>query len=216
MNRRIIIGDDHPLVQAALGEALARKLPHFEVRGCSDLDAVLCLVDENPQSVALVLLDLHMPRTYGFAGLFIMHALHPTIPVGIVSAAEDVATIRRAIQYGAAGYLPKSLTLSTITEAVSAILEGAIWSPLCEADLAGPPDVDADLAGRFATLSAQQIHILGMIVAGKLNKQIGGELGIAEQTVKVHVSAILKKLGVTNRTHAAVLASHLSPSGRGG
>lgn len=208
----IIIGDDHPLVQAALRDALGRRFPGLRVVECYDLDAVLAATAENAEEIDLVLLDLNMPGTHGFAGLFLMAAQHPTVPVAILSAIQDPSTIRRALDYGASGYIPKSLGLGDMAEAVAAILNGDVWAP---ADLpaVGRSEQDADLARRFASLSAQQMRILTMIVEGRLNKQIAYELQVSEQTVKVHVSTILKKLNVVSRTQAAVVAQKLAVDG---
>lgn len=209
---QIVIGDDHPLVQAALRDALGKAMPEVTVAECLTLDAVMRAVAAQPDDIDLVLLDLNMPGTHGFAGLFLMLAHHPTVPVAIISALEDSSTIRRALAYGASGYIPKSLSMSAMAEAIRAILNGEVWAPH-DALSARRASDDTDMARRFASLSPQQIRILMMIVDGKLNKQIAGELNIAEQTVKVHVSTILRKLGVVSRTQAAVVAGRLAVDG---
>lgn len=214
MTTTIIIGDDHPLVQAALRDALGRRFADLRVIECYDLDAVMAATAENPDDVDLVLLDLNMPGTHGFAGLFLMAAQHPTVPAAILSAIQDPATIRRALEYGASGYIPKSLGMNEMAEAVAAILNGDVWAPPdAEAAGAGRDERETDQARRFASLSAQQMRILTMIVEGRLNKQIAYELQVSEQTVKVHVSTILKKLGVVSRTQAAVFAQKLAVDG---
>jgi len=208
---RIVVGDDHPLVQAALANVFAEVSPEVEIVACYTLDAVLEAVAVAPADVDLVLLDLNMPGTYGFAGLFLMLAQYPTVPAAILSAQQDAATIRRAMTFGASGYVPKSLSLPHMAAAITAILAGERWTPPHIASLPGmPADQDLELARRFASLSPQQMRILALIVAGKLNKQIAGELNVAEQTIKIHVSTILRKLQVTTRTQAAVLASKLA------
>ncbi|HYH23182.1 MAG TPA: response regulator transcription factor [Azospirillum sp.] len=208
----IVIGDDHPLVQAALRDALGKAMPEVAVVECLTLDAVMQAVAARPDDIDLVLLDLNMPGTHGFAGLFLMLAHHPTVPVAIISALEDSTTIQRALAYGASGYIPKSLSMGAMADAIRAILDGEVWAPR-DALASGRASDDADLARRFASLSPQQIRILMMIVDGKLNKQIAGDLNIAEQTVKVHVSTILRKLGVVSRTQAAVVAGRLAVDG---
>ena len=210
MTTHIVIGDDHPLVQAALRSALAAVLPDLDILECQTLDEVLASVSLRPEAIDLVLLDLNMPGTLGFAGLFLMLAQHPTVPVAILSAKQDAPTIRRAIAYGASGYIPKSLSLPAMAEAITRILAGEIWMPAHLTGRGAVADPDVELGGRFASLSAQQLRILTMIVEGKLNKQIAADLHIAEQTVKVHVSTTLRKLGVVTRTQAAVLAQRLS------
>ncbi|HVL73566.1 MAG TPA: response regulator transcription factor [Beijerinckiaceae bacterium] len=206
---RIVIGDDHPLVQAALRSALPGALPGAEIVEAPNTEAVVDCVGRDPAGVDLVLLDLNLPGTPGLAGLFLLLAHFPTVPVAILSAVQDPSTIRRALACGASGYIPKSLALPTMVAAIEAILRGEVWAPP-EAEGAAEPE-DRDLATRFASLSAQQLRILAMIVAGKLNKQIAAELGIAEQTVKIHVSTILRKLDVGTRTQAAVLAGRFGP-----
>ncbi|MFB9266299.1 response regulator transcription factor [Bradyrhizobium erythrophlei] len=210
MTTRIVIGDDHPLVQAALQSALSAVLPDLEIVPCQSLDEVLAAVPPRVDEIDLILLDLTMPGIQGFAALFILLAQFPTVPVAIISARQDAATIRRAIAYGASGYIPKSLGLPAMAEAITRILGGEIWMPPNIGGRGSVQSEDVELAARAASLSAQQLRILAMIVEGKLNKQIAGELGIAEQTVKGHVSTILRKLGVGSRTQAAVLAERLS------
>ncbi len=201
---RIIVADDHPLVQEALRSVLVQAVPDARVEACFSLSELLAAVAAD--AADLVLLDLDLPDSQGFAGLFQMLAAHPTVPTAILSATRTPGIIRRALAFGASGYIPKSLPMPEMADAVRAILAGAIWAP---AD-AGPADADDDAwARRFAALSAQQMRILALVRDGRLNKQIAAELGIAEQTVKVHVSTILRKLGVGSRTQAAVAADRL-------
>jgi DNA-binding NarL/FixJ family response regulator len=208
---RIIAGDDHPLVQTALTHVFAEVAPEVEIVACYNLDEVLAAVAVSPADVDLVLLDLNMPGAYGFAGLFLMLSHYPTVPVAILSAQQDVTTIQRAMSFGASGFVPKSLSLPEMAQAITAILGGERWLPPHAAGLPeAADDPDAQLARRFASLSPQQMRILALIVEGKLNKQIAGELNLAEQTIKIHVSAIFKKLGVATRTQAAVLAGRLA------
>lgn len=207
MSTRIVIADDHPMVQAALRSALVTVLPDLELIACRSVDEVLEVLSGERQEVDLVLLDLTMPGTDGFAGLFLLHAHYPTLPVAIVSARQDAATIQKAITFGASGYIPKSLDLPEMASAIGAILEGEIWTPPRFGSETADPD--AAMSARLASLSSQQLRILTKVIEGKLNKQIAGEMDIAEQTVKVHVSAILKKLGVVSRTQAAVLCERL-------
>ncbi|PDT45250.1 DNA-binding response regulator [Sinorhizobium fredii] len=207
MSTRIVIADDHPMVQAALRSALVTALPDLDLIACRSVDEVLEVLSSDWREVDLVLLDLTMPGTDGFAGLFLLHAHFPTLPVAIVSARQDAATIQKAITFGASGYIPKSLDLPEMASAIGAILEGEIWTPSRFG--AETVDPDAAMSARLASLSSQQLRILTKIIEGKLNKQIAGEMEIAEQTVKVHVSAILKKLGVVSRTQAAVTCERL-------
>lgn len=210
MTTRIVIGDDHPLVQAALRSALSSVLDDLDIIACQSLDEALQALTGRAEEVDLILWDLTMPGIQGFAALFILSAQFPTVPVAIISARQDTATIRRAIAYGASGYIPKSLSLPEMADAVTRILAGEIWMPPNVGGRGSVQGADVELGARMASLSAQQLRILAMIVDGKLNKQIAGELDIAEQTVKGHVSTILRKLGVGSRTQAAVLAERLA------
>ncbi len=208
---RIVVGDDHPLVQSALASAFSGVSPGVEIVACYTLDEVVQTVSADPPSIDLVLLDLNMPGADGFAGLFIMLNQFPTTPVAILSAQSGAATIQRAMAFGASGYIPKLLSLPDMTAAINAILAGERWVPrYCDALADDVRQEALELARRFATLSPQQMRILARIVDGKLNKQIAGELNLAEQTVKIHVSNILRKLRVSTRTQAAVLASKLA------
>lgn len=160
--------------------------------------------------VDLVLLDLNMPGVRGFSGLMYLRAQYPGVPVCIVSATEDQAIIRRALDFGAAGFMPKSLPVDDITAGIEAILDGDIWTP-ADMDLANAPDDDeaAALAKRLSSLTPQQVRVLMMLSQGLLNKQIAYELGVSEATVKAHVSAILQKLNVESRTQAVIAASRI-------
>jgi DNA-binding NarL/FixJ family response regulator len=210
---RIIVADDHPLVQEALASVLAQSLSDAEIICCLSLAEVVAAIDRCEEAVDLILLDLNMPDFEGFAGLFQLLSERPTIPVAILSAVEDSSTIRRALEYGASGYIPKSTPVARMAEAVRSILAGEIWAPHDVAKSDEADNDEAEWARRFASLSAQQIRILLLVRAGRLNKQIAADLGVAEQTVKVHVSTIFKKLHVGSRTQAAVAADRLMMPG---
>lgn len=202
----IVIGDDHPLVQAALRGALEQILAGVVIRECFTVESVVDEVSRSPREVDLILLDLNMPENAGFTGLLLLLASFPAIPVAIISAQHEAVTIRKAIALGASGYIPKNLSLTKMAEAVQRILAGDVWVPE-EPPLHGTPEneKDVDVARRLSALSPQQLRILARLVEGKLNKQIAADLDIAEQTVKVHVSTILRKLDVITRTQAAIL-----------
>ena len=128
-----------------------------------------------------------------------------------VSAQEDPAVIRRAIAHGASGYIPKSASVDTIVTAVRRILDGDVWLPPHVSESSGTLDDDeASAASRIAELTPQQFRVLGMIAAGLLNKQIAFELNVSEATIKAHMTAIMRKLHVSNRTQVALCANHLA------
>ena len=154
-----------------------------------------------------------MPGVKGFSGLMYLRAQYPEIPVVVVSANEDPTAIRRCIEFGASGFIPKSLPVDTIREAVKAVLEGDIWTPP-DLDLDEPTDGEtADLVSRLATLTPQQVRVLMMLGEGLLNKQIAYKLSVSEATIKAHVSAILQKLGVDSRTQAVIVVNKIEGQG---
>jgi DNA-binding NarL/FixJ family response regulator len=202
---RILLCDDHPLVRRAIGDALAQALPRATFVECETLAAALTeLRDGEP--VDLVLLDLSMPGSQGLSGLmrFLLEA--PVTPVAVLSASADPDIIERAMECGAAGYFSKSMPVPDIVEALEIILAGGKWHPPIPP--ASMPSI-ADEASRLSRLSVRQYDILMRIMEGRLNKQIAAELNVGEQTVKVHVSEILRKLEVSNRTQAALLSERV-------
>jgi DNA-binding NarL/FixJ family response regulator len=204
-----IIADDHPLFRDALKTIVASRFSGATVSQAGDIDSVTALL-QGDADVDLVLLDLNMPGVRGFSGLMYLRAQFPGVPVCIVSATEDQAIIRRALDFGAAGFMPKSLSVDDISKGISAILDGEIWTP-ADIDLANAPqDDEAEaLAKRLSSLTPQQVRVLMMLSQGLLNKQIAYELGVSEATVKAHVSAILQKLNVESRTQAVIAASRI-------
>jgi DNA-binding NarL/FixJ family response regulator len=194
------------LFRGALRQAVSRLLPSTPIVEAGSLDELTAALDRS-RDVDLVLLDLTMPGVQGFSGLLYLRAQFPDIPVVIVSAHEDPTVIRRAIEFGASGFVPKSLDTDQIGSALTAILSGDTWTPP-DIDLSASEDREAsELVRRLASLTPQQMRVLMMVSEGLLNKQIAYELGVSEATVKAHVSAILQKLGVDSRTQAVIAAS---------
>ncbi|KFN49808.1 response regulator transcription factor [Arenimonas composti] len=209
---KLVIADDHPLYRLALTQAVRGVLPEAELTEVEDMPAVFTALAAAPDT-DLVLLDLHMPGSHGLMGLASLRAEHPGVAVAMISAHEEPATIRRALAYGAAGYLTKRADLAELQAGLRAVLACEVWLPpsLRDAVAAAPADPgDSDTAARLASLSPQQFKVLTRVAEGRLNKQIADELGIQERTVKAHMSAIFEKLGVRNRTQAGVLLGQLS------
>ncbi|KAF1014741.1 MAG: Transcriptional activator protein ExaE [Stenotrophomonas maltophilia] len=192
----LLVADDHPLLRAAVVHALRESLPHARVREAASAEALEQALDAHPD-VELVLLDLTMPGAHGFSALLHVRGSHPDIPVVILSSNDHPRVIRRAQQFGAAGFVPKSAPPETIGKAVAAVLDGGLWFPAMAAERS---EADALLASRLAQLTPQQFRVLLCLADGLLNKQIAYTLGMAENTVKVHVTAILKKLECHSRT----------------
>lgn len=211
MATRVLIADDHPLFRAALVQALDACLDDTDILEARDLPETTALLDEN-EAVDLVLLDLHMPGSHGLAGLASIRCNHPAVAVVVVSANEDPRVIRRVLDHGAAGFIPKSAGLDDMTIALNAVLDCHEWVPphleraVAELD---SNDDDLVLAECIAQLTPQQFRVLALVANGWLNKQIADELNIQERTVKAHMSEILQKLDVRNRTQAGVALRRL-------
>ena len=204
----IIVADDHPLFRDALCQAIDAPAPGRTIETAGDLARVESLV-AGAEEVDLILLDLAMPGSRGLSGLLRLRAEHAEIPVVIVSATEDSATIRRAVELGASGFIPKSSGMADIRAAIFAVLDGEIWVPPEIESQAEENGEFTELAQRLKTLTPQQGRVLGMLGEGLLNKQIAYELGVSEATVKAHVSAVLLKLGVESRTQAVIALGRL-------
>jgi DNA-binding NarL/FixJ family response regulator len=208
---RIVIVDDHPLFRGALRQAIKTAVEDASIAEAESLDKLTAVLATD-SAVDLILLDLTMPGVQGLSGLLFLRAQHPEIPVIIVSATEEPGVIRRAIAFGASGFVPKSQPVDNIRAAVRAVLGGEAWTPP-DIDLGGEEDQETSaLVARLSTLTPQQVRVLMMLGEGLLNKQIAYRLGVSEATIKAHVSAILQKLGVDSRTQAVIAISKIDPS----
>jgi DNA-binding NarL/FixJ family response regulator len=217
---RIVIADDHPLFRAALAQAVTATVDGAELFEAADFDSTLGHLDRSP--VDLLLLDLHMPGSQGLAGLARLRGLHPQVAVVVVSANEDPRVIRRALDQGAAGFIPKSAGLDELGAAIEAVVDCRSWIPdrlTAAVEAEQVDDDDAALAHRIGQLTPQQYKVLSRVADGLLNKQIADDLGIQERTVKAHMSEIFQRLGVRNRTQAGVAFRRLElidPAGKMG
>ena len=204
---KIVVADDHPLFRIALVQALrdltGGKAP-VEASSLRTLEEAV----QAHSDIDLILLDLHMPGARGFSSLVFLRGERPEIPVIVISSNDHPRTIRRAQQFGAAGFIPKSAPVERMLEAVRHVFDGGIWFPALAAEKS---EEDARLAAKLAQLTPQQMRVLMCMADGLLNKQIAYELGLAENTVKVHVTAILRKLECHGRTQVALLVKALEP-----
>ena len=204
---KIIIADDHPLFRQALLDTLKSKLTDttwLEAQTIEELNQQLT----NHSDSDLVLLDLNIPGAHGFNTLIHVRNHYPQIPVVVVSAHEDHDTISKAMQYGAAGFVPKSTPVENIFTAIQQVLSGEIWVPAAFQKNAASSE-HIDIAERVASLTQQQYRILMMFAQGMLNKQIAYDLNVSEATIKAHATAIFRKLNVRNRTQAVIAISQL-------
>jgi len=205
---QFLVADDHPLFRMALTQAIRQQFPTALIHEAEDFAATQELVEAHPDS-DLLLLDLHIPGVQGFSGLAWLRGRYPALPVVIVSAQQDTQVIRRAVDHGAAGYVGKSASVEQIAAALRMVLQGELSLP---PDVIHEPGADAEetqAALRIGELTPQQFRVLGMLGSGLLNKQIAHELGVSEATIKAHVTAVMKKLGVNNRTQAVLVATRL-------
>jgi DNA-binding NarL/FixJ family response regulator len=205
---RVLIADDHPLMVGGLREAVLAAAPEAEIDVAHDFDSMVAALDASPDT-DLVLLDLTMPGVRGFSGLLFLRSERPSIPVVVVSGNEERAVIRHCLEFGAAGFIPKTNSLDTMRTAIAQVLDGGRWTPPDFDPSAAPNGASSAMARRLASLTPQQIRVLMMLSQGLLNKQIAYELGVSEATVKAHVSAIFQKLGVESRTQAVILATKI-------
>lgn len=204
----VLLADDHPLYRAALRQAVDQALPGARLIESADDASLRAEALAHPEA-DLVLLDLLMSGNRSFATLMWLHSQFAGMAVLIVSASKNPEVMRRAMAFGAAGYVPKSAPLERLVEAIRAVVDCGQWFPpaaLSPPSAAQMPHArrHADLAARLASLTPQQFRVLELLAQGKLNKQIAAELGIGKQTTKAHVSAALFKLGARNRTQATL------------
>src|SRR5688572_28034699 len=151
-----------------------------------------------------------MPGAQGFSALVHLRAQHPQLPIVMVSAREEPAVMRRALDHGALGIIPKSSDAEAMAYALRQVLDGERWVPEGAAAAASVAAEEHDVAARVRELTPQQFRVLQMLGSGLLNKQIGYELSVSEATIKAHMSAILRKLGASNRTQAVLVAGRLA------
>jgi DNA-binding NarL/FixJ family response regulator len=201
MTGTILIADDHPLFRQALAMATAVVRPEARIVECANLPTALneaVAADD----LILILLDLKMPGAEGYSGVALLHAEKPGVPILVVSSADAAQAPRNALRFGAVGFLGKDAGLDAIERAIADALDGRrIEAPVDEA-------IDP-VAAKIASLTPTQLKVLLGVMQGRLNKQIAFDLGIGEATVKAHMTAILKKLDVQNRTQAVLAARAL-------
>lgn len=214
MTLKVLVIDDHPLVQEGVSAALNSLADNVTVMAARDAEQGLALAAEHPD-VDLVLLDLALPGMSGFNLIGKLHERLPSLPVVVLSALEEPENVRHAINAGAMGFVPKSAATRVLIDVLQQVLEGNVTVPLALQSVGQPVShapgamvgsVPATNEPDVALLTLRQLEVLSRVCQGKTNKQIATELGLSEKTVKAHVTAIFKVLGVVNRTQAVLVA----------
>jgi DNA-binding NarL/FixJ family response regulator len=202
----VLIVDDHPLFCDALSMTLQTVVRIGDIHTADRLEKAMQLLDDGLQPDA-VMLDLNLPDVDGLDGLIRLKA-KANAPIIVVSSLADNRVVSQVIRAGAAGYVPKHSQREVFRTAFDALRRGETFLP--EGCVLMEDDDADDAVSRLATLTNQQGRILQLICEGKLNKQIAYDLSIAETTVKAHVTAIMRKLGVQSRTQAVLIAKQAS------
>lgn len=210
-----LVVDDHPIIQRAMSDALCDLEPGCEVLVASRLEDALRLL-RNGAQVELVLFDLRLPDAAGLEGLGTLRRQHPECRVVVLSGEVDSPMIARCLDMGAAGYIPKNLSNLEILSALRLVASGGTYVPPQILATSHPIRVRSDAGPsvrstdpRRLGLTERQLDVLRLLLRGLPNKLICRQLELAEGTVKVHVSAVLRALGVRNRTQAVIAASRI-------
>jgi DNA-binding NarL/FixJ family response regulator len=208
---KLLVIEDHTLVREGLVTLLAQVEDGVAVADRPDFESALALLDDEDE-VDLILLDLALPGIDGFAGLDILRRRYPAIPVAVVSAFDDAPTITRVMNLGASGFIPKSFSGEQLLVAVRQVLAGEIFRPrgtgngkqLDDVVPLPPGSGGAGVSPAQIGLTERQAQVLTLLARGLSNREIAAHLGLSEGTVKIHVTAILKALGVASRTQALI------------
>lgn len=204
MSETILIADDHPLFRQAMAMAVGKVCPQARIIEAGTL-ATAAGAATAADDLILILLDLKMPGAVGYSGIAMLHAERPAVPILVVSSAEGTAAADEVRAFGAIGFLRKDSDLATIEAAITTALGGTAQTAQVEASSAPLDSIRQEVAG----LTPTQLKVLLAVLDGQLNKQIAHNLSMSEATVKAHMTAIMRKLDVRNRTQAALVARSL-------
>jgi DNA-binding NarL/FixJ family response regulator len=212
---RVLVIDDHPLIQEAVSNVARGLAPDVDVVAADDCERGLVIAESEPE-FDIILLDLNLPTMSGIPALKAWRARFPSIPVIVLSGTTDPQTMLAAINAGAAGFIPKSSTNHVFLSAMRLVLAGGKYLPTQilsnverRAKNAQRSTPETLSGGRTVDLTGRQVEVLRLIAKGASNKVICRELGLADRTVKAHVTGILRALKVTSRTQAAIEAAKL-------
>lgn len=212
---KILVVDDHPLIREAMQHVLSELDAEVFLVEAGDVDSAFAALESN-KDVDLVLLDLGLPGAVGMSGLDSLRQTYPDLPVVVLSASDDTATVLSALDHGAMGFIPKCSSNTLVVNALKLVMSGGIYVPpqAVAATCNHAPQAQQPASSKFTNieqlgLTSRQTQVLALMVQGKPNKAICRELDLAEGTVKIHVTAILKAMGVINRTQAVIAASRM-------
>jgi DNA-binding NarL/FixJ family response regulator len=202
---KIMLVDDHPLFLEGVRTVLQQLDDNVSIQTTGSCEEALGLINDD---IDLVLLDINLPGMSGLEGLQQLRHQAPATPLVVMSASEDRNKVMRAIEQGAKGYIPKSSTSDIILNALQLVLSGGVYLPMAILDTVNSAQTRTTNADG-QTLTPRQVDVLKLLAVGHSNKIIANKLDMAENTVRVHVSAILRFLDVSNRTEAGVAAMRL-------
>lgn len=215
---KALVIDDHPLIRDGLRGVLKELEDDAAIVEAVDAREAMRLLGGEPD-FDLILLDLKLPDRNGFAVLAELRERHPAISIVVLSAFNDRDNVTRALELGALGFIPKSVSRSVLLGALRLVFSGGIYippdilprreSPSGEARSGAPGASQRPPSPRDAGLTERQVEVLTLMMQGKSNKAICRILDLAEPTVKNHVTAILKSLKVSNRTEAVIAVGEL-------
>ena len=215
---KILVVDDHVLIRDALRGVLKELKPDADVLEASDCRQAMALIAENADDLGLILLDLGLPDRDGFSALAEIRDRYPSISVVVLSGQHDRASVVKALDLGALGFIPKSGKREVMLIALQLVFKGEIYippeiltrdSPATSPDAKPPVGERPHISPADLGLTERQLDVLALMMQGKSNKAICRVLNLAEPTVKNHVTAILKALKVTNRTEAVIAVREL-------
>lgn len=205
---KILIADDHALFRDGLGMRLEQLYPNMVILQASNFGQALKILEEDKQ-INLIILDLDMPDMSWETGLAAIRQKAKDTRFVVISASEDIRNIRKALNDGACGYIPKRSEPKILSRALQLILDGGSYLPPELLSTTTPSENKGEAKSKNKTLTARQMQVLKLIAQGLSNKQIAYEMGVSEATVKLHINALLRAIGVTNRTQAVITAQKM-------
>ena len=208
---KFLIIDDHPLFRDALQSAIRLTYPRAQITEASSVEEAKATIAAYDR-FDLILIDLGLPETPGFTGFLELQSLYPRMPIVVVSPLEEASLIEEAKAYGAAGFIAKAAFKAEVMRIIQLAMAGEVAFPPQQAPSTtrgAARNRGVDMAKRFKLLTPMQWRVLDLLRQGKFNKQIAYEIGVAESTVKAHVTAILHKLHLSSRLQAVIEATRL-------